>query len=315
MKTKIKYFLPVFAIVTGLYFCSCHTDLALPEYKTRNVIVLVIDGPRYSETWGDSSHQYIPHFSGLAGQGTVFTNFYNDGITNTMSGHGALTTGFYENLNNGGFENPMYASFMQYWSEKYHAEEKACWLIASKDKLEALRNCKDVYYKNNKMPSVDCGNSGLGSGYRNDSLTFSKVMSTLKTYHPRLMLINFKEPDASGHAANWNGYLQGIMNTDRYLGDLWNFLQTDPFYANSTTLFVTNDHGRHLDGWQDGFVSHGDTCMGCRHINLLALGPDFKTGHVETGRYDQTDIPVTIAELFGFDMPHAQGDVMSTIFK
>ena len=56
-------------------------------YRTQKVIVLIIDGPRYSETFGDSTCQYIPNLSKeLAPQGVLFTNFRNNGKTNTNSG-------------------------------------------------------------------------------------------------------------------------------------------------------------------------------------------------------------------------------------
>src|SRR3972149_7538234 len=102
MKSKIIFQFSIVILIFSLYAPSCKTDIALPKYKTKNIILLVIDGPRYSETWGDTSHQYIPNFASMAYEGTVFTNFYNDGITNTVNGHAALTTGFYENLNNAG---------------------------------------------------------------------------------------------------------------------------------------------------------------------------------------------------------------------
>jgi len=315
MKSKIIFRLSIVILIFSLYAPSCKRDIALPKYKTKNIIIIILDGARYSEMFGDTSHQYIPNLATMAFEGTMFTNFYNDGITNTVNGHSALMTGYYDVLNNSGGENPKYASFMQYWREQHHAEKNSCWVVATKDKLEVLNNCKDVYYRNHETPSTDCGINGLGTGYREDSVTFNRAMEKLKAFHPRMMLINFKEPDASGHAANWNGYLQGIMKGDYYAYTIWNFLKSDAFYKDQTTLFVTNDHGRHLDGWLDGYVSHGDNCEGCRHISLLALGPDFKKNYVETNRYNMLDIPTTISELLGIQMPHSGGNIMTSIFQ
>ena len=47
--------------VLPLVLNSCSKD-SLKEYKTENVIIIVVDGVRYSETWGDTTHQYIPYF-------------------------------------------------------------------------------------------------------------------------------------------------------------------------------------------------------------------------------------------------------------
>jgi hypothetical protein len=58
-----------------------------PKDTTENSIIVVMDGPRYSQTWGDTSHQYIPHmFNDMAPFGVVYSNFRNRGETNTTNG-------------------------------------------------------------------------------------------------------------------------------------------------------------------------------------------------------------------------------------
>ena len=90
---------------------SCiHAAEATPtvsKYKTKRVIILVIDGPRYSETWGDPARQYIPmQNKEMLPQGVLYTQFKNNGPTYTNAGHSALTTGFYQPINNSGKELP-----------------------------------------------------------------------------------------------------------------------------------------------------------------------------------------------------------------
>ena len=80
-------------------------------------------------------------------------------------------------------------------------------------------------------------------------------------------------------------------------------------------MFVTNDHGRHLDSIAGGFSSHGDDCKGCRHINFFACGPDFKQGVIISQKRELIDISATIAELFQFSMPTSKGNVMEELFK
>ena len=101
-------------LVLPLVLNSCSKD-SLREYKTKNVIIVVVDGARYSETWGDSTHQYIPYFSNeIADFGVVNTEFYNNGVTRTVPGFTAITTGFYQEINNTGEELPRYPSIFQY---------------------------------------------------------------------------------------------------------------------------------------------------------------------------------------------------------
>ena len=326
MKKIIQRYHILFVFLFAWFlFASCHVDECIlcvppddtqePKYKTKNVIILVIDGPRYSETWGDPSHQYIPRTANnMAPLGTICTNFYNDGITHTTAGHTALTTGFYQEIDNTGQQIPQRPSVFQYHLKKTQAPSTSAYIITSKDKLEVLADCTEPGFSLRYKPAADCGTAGLGSSYREDSITFNQAKNLLIQYHPRLVLIQFKEPDTQGHGNNWNGYLQGILTTDEYLWQLWSFLQNDPFYAGNTTLFVTNDHGRHLDNVADGFVSHGDSCEGCRHINLFAAGPDFKKGMIVNNRYNQVDIPVTIAELMGFSLKGSGGKVLWEFF-
>lgn len=284
-------------------------------YKTKNVVVVVVDGARYTETWGDPSHKYIPKRYALLQQGVLCNAIYNDGTTTTVPGHTAVATGFYQYIPNDGTAYPEKPSFFQHWLQKYQQPASKAWVIATKDKLEVLSDCLQPDWQGKFRPMADCGVGGLGTGYREDSVTFRKLQAVLTQNHPQLVLINFKQPDAAGHAADSAGYLKGIINTDTYISQLWDRLQSDDFYKDKTALFVTNDHGRHTAGHLNGYVTHGDSCDGCKHIELFALGPDFKRNYVSNVRYGQIDIASTVAALMKIEMPFANGKVISDIFQ
>jgi membrane-anchored protein YejM (alkaline phosphatase superfamily) len=305
----------LYLIFVASFGLSCHTDKPSVNLKSKNVIIVVMDGPRWTETFGDSTMQYIPYMKALLPQGTWYTNFHTEQYTFTNAGHTAMTTGFYQNINNGGTELPDNPSFFQYWLAASKSSNQKAWVISTKDKLQILADCKDPDYRGKYMPATNCGNNGLGTGYRHDSTTYKKVMEVLALYQPNLMLVNFKEPDASGHANNWGNYINGIRNVDSYIGGIWAYIQSQPFYANKTTLIVTNDHGRHLNNVADGFISHGDNCDGCKHIMCLVLGPDIKKGVVLNNYRDLTDIASTTAHLMGVTMPLSNGDVMDELFN
>ncbi|MDQ4139833.1 MAG: alkaline phosphatase family protein [Bacteroidota bacterium] len=274
------------------------------SYGTQNVVIVVIDGARYSDTWDSSAIFRIPNMAKvLRPQGTFFTNFYNNGYTFTISGHTAITTGLCQPMDNNGNEYPKNPSLFQYWLKHTGKPATCAWIIASKGKLNVLANTQHSDWKNTYQPLTNCGINNTGQGYRNDSLTFAEAIRIFKEHQPNLVLINFKEPDASGHSGNWDTYLKGISASDKYVGQLWDFLQKDEFYKNKTAVFITNDHGRHTND----FISHGDECEGCQHISLLALGPDFAKGKTVNKRYNQTDISATIAELLGFNFNVTQG--------
>jgi len=95
---------------------------------------------------------------------------------------------------------------------------------------------------------------------------------------------------------------------------LWQLIQANPILRDQTTLLITNDHGRHLDGVRSGFVNHGCRCNGCRHISLLVLGPDTPKGVVVTQEADMLDISQTIAQIMHFEMPTSKGEFLRAAF-
>lgn len=310
-----KHLLYSFLIAITLLSCSKDSNTLVPGYKTKNVIILVMDGPRYSETWGDPTHQYIPYMSNvMAEKGVVYTNFTNEGSTFTTPGHAAVTTGVYESINNSGDELPTYPSIFQQWRKSKETDSLTSWIISSKDKLEVLSNCQDPNWSDTSRPSTSCGENGLGSGHRTDNATFERAMEILADYKPQLALVQFRQPDLAGHQNNWEAYLQGIRDSDRYMYEIWNFIQNDSYYKATTTVFITNDHGRHLDGIANGFIGHGDDCQGCKHINLFVSGPDFPQNQIINTSRELIDIPSTIAELLDFEMPNGNGVVMEELF-
>jgi len=250
---------------------GCEKDGTAKQYKTQNIIIVVVDGARYTETWGEPTLQYIPHRAALLQQGVLCSKFYNNVYTATCPGHGAICTGVYENINNTGMQYPENPSIFQYWRKTFNRPNNEAWVIATKDKLEVLSDCVNPDWKGSYRPSTDCGVNGLFTGYREDSVTFKKLKLILTNNPVRLAIVNFKQPDASGHLADYEAYLQGIVDTDHYVNELWDLVQHNPFYKDKTTLIVTNDHGRHTTGHLDGFVSHGDLCEGCKHVELFCL--------------------------------------------
>lgn len=298
-----------------LLLSSCNQKVHTNAYKTKHVVVIVIDGPRYSETWGEVNHSNIPVRDSLLQEGVLISTFRNNGPTFTNPGHSAICTGNYENIANNGTQFPTNPSFLQIWLKSNQSFVDKCSIIASKDKLHVLANCNHPKYHNKYLPAIDCGVNGNGTGgYRSDSLTFEHIKVALANQQPHLLIINFKDPDFYGHAADSARYIQAIKNTDKYVGEIWKILQTSPNYKNKTTLFVTNDHGRHLNGVANGFISHGDGCEGCRHVELFALSPDFKKNITLAAAYEQIDISATIAELLHFRFNTGKGRVMQDLF-
>ena len=307
----------LFILVSLAWFYACSGEKVVDRiYQTKNVVVVVIDGPRYSEAWGQTGRPNVPYMdSVLSLVGCTHSYFYNLGETFTTNGHTAISTGVYQSINNTGGEYPQNPGIFQHYLKKHPDEKEVVWLITSKDKLQVLSDCKDSKWKGKYLASTDCGISGLGTGYRHDTITFRRVKYALQVRKPKLLLVNFREPDYSGHKADWNGYIRGIQQTDSMVHEIWKYIQSDPYYQGKTTMFVTNDHGRHLDGVSNGYISHGCTCEGCRRIHLWSFGPDFKQGVFLNQTAELIDINATIGELLQLHSLKSNGRVLWELFQ
>ncbi len=301
-KTGFLYALLAASLLGMVVSCSLPASKSQKQLRTQNVVIVVIDGPRYSETWANTPG-FIPHMATeLKPAGAFLNNFLNDGFTYTNSGHAAITTGVNQPIDNYGDEYPANPSIFQYWLKETGKPNTAAWIVSSKDKLHILANTQDSLWRNKFMPAINCGINGPGTGYRADSLTLEQVKQVMTTHKPNLVLVNFMEPDGYAHAGNWASYVRGISRNDKYVKELWDFISQDEFYKQKTTLLITNDHGRHLDSIDGGWQEHGDNCAGCQQISLLAMGPDFKKNAVVDTRYTLTDIAPTVAKLLRFKL-------------
>ncbi len=308
-------FVRAFALaLAAIGVARVYADAASPRYKTRCVVVVVIDGVRYSESFGDPKRANVPHLArDLAPRGVLFTNFRNEGTTSTNPGHVALVTGRYEKVANNGKELPSAPTITQLFLKSTRAPSSAAAVIVAKDKLHILSNSTARGWKDRYVATTSAGKKGFGTGYRSDRDTFKEVLKVLKRDRPRLVVVNFKGPDSTGHAGRWDAYLAAIRECDRYTWEIWRALEGNPFYAGKTTLFVTNDHGRH-DDEHGGFRNHGCGCEGCRRLTLVAVGPDFARGKTVKEPAEQIDLAPTVGALLGFDVPPAKGRVLREIF-
>ncbi len=302
----------IFALAILLFFIQ-------PVFcaDSSHVIIVIMDGARYTETWGDPSHAHIPMIAKLAVHGTVLSNFRTAAIgsiaerfSETCPGHARITTGTYQNIPNDGKELPSQPGLFQQFLKISKKPSSACWLITSKDKLFILGNSSSSDWMDKYPPSMRCGQNGDGTGgYCDDSITHSFVLEKLTNDHPSIMLVNYKDPDSMGHANNWEGYLAAIDQVDGYVNEIWQAVQSDAVLKETTTLFIVNDHGRHTTD----FTSHGDACEGCTHVMFIALGSGIRTNYGNGITHEQIDLAPTVAMLLKFPMPTVQGHVMKDI--
>lgn len=264
--------------------------LSAQATAAENVFIIVVDGARYTETFG-SKQKYIPTiWNQLRRKGTIYTNFRNEGATKTCPGHAAMLTGMWEDLKNDGSERPVNPTVFELFRKESGSAESSCYVISGKPKLEVLT------YSNAPNFGARYGARFVGVSQMDDTTTWEKLQNVMDADHPRLVIVNFPDVDLRGHDNDWWGYLRALRRIDSIIGKLWKKIEADPFYRNTTTLFLTSDHGRH-DIEHGGFKDHGDGCEGCRHIMLLAVGKSFSPNAVIREQHSQIDIAATAAAI------------------
>ena len=279
---------------------------ARASLHTRHVVLLVIDGGRYSETLGDPTLANHPRMGrDLAAIGAMPALFENVGQTVTVPGMSGLLTGTLQNIANDGTERPHVPTVSEYLRRLGGVPDSLVRVVARKPKLDVLG------YSDH--PDYGAGYGAVTrAGFNSDLETFVEARAQLLRYRPTFMLIHLGDTDFLGHANNWPGYLASLHLADSLVWSLWTEIQADPALGGTTTLFVTNDHGRHSDAY-GGFQNHGDACPGCRRIMLVMAGPDTRAGYVSSAHHDQRDIARTIGYLLGVPMPLAGGNVLDDL--
>jgi len=136
---------------------------------------------------------------------------------------------------------------------------------------------------------------------RLDAYTFYYGLEYMKKNKPRVMYFAFDETDDFAHGGEYAAYLNAANYTDRFISELWNYIQSDPQYTDKTTLIMACDHGRGVTS--EEWKHHGTKIEHADEIWLAVMGPDTPaTGEVKTdSQYYQNQIAKTLASFLGLD--------------
>lgn len=277
-------------------------------YQSSRVVIVVIDGPRLSETFEEPGHAHIPNLWGELGPiGGRIPEFHNEGRTETVAGHAAIVTGTWQALPDNGSERPTKPTIFEYYRSTTGAPITDAWIVTGKYKLDSCSY--SIHPDYGSAYRASSSNSD-----RDDLVTFTDFTTKLATHHPHVSLLSLSQTDIEAHVRTWPGYLAAIARADSLVMALWGRLESDPFYAGQTMLILTYDHGRHLDlvgSWRD----HGDTCLGCVRLGFYCAGPDFEPGAISENLRYQIDICPTVALILGIPAPFTDGAVFSELFS
>lgn len=151
---------------------------------------------------------------------------------------------------------------------------------------------------------------------RPDAHTFALAKAYMLANHPKILHIDFADPDNYGHSGKYGNYLESAHYIDAMVGNLWKTIQNDPFYKDNTAILVYPDHGR---GINDEWTGHGSGATRSDETWLVAIGPDIKPlGEVKTEmQIYQDETAQTVANLLGFTFKanHPIGNSINSILK
>ena len=150
---------------------------------------------------------------------------------------------------------------------------------------------------------------------RLDAYTFYYGVEYMKKNRPRVMYFGFDETDDFAHGGEYAAYLNAANYTDRFIGELWNYLQSDPQYKDKTTMIITCDHGRGIT--EEEWKHHGKKIEHADEIWFAIIGPDTPaTGEVKTeSQYYQNQIAKTLSNFLGLEYNNGKkvGDAVTAM--
>ena len=141
-----------------------------------------------------------------------------------------------------------------------------------------------------------------------DELSVYIAQRLMRQLAPSLLWITLHDIDIA-HSGAYSLYIDGIQRSDRLCAQIWNTIQSEPEYANNTTVFILPDFGRDsdTDAGGNGFQHHRTGDALSRTTWMMVLGPGVRQGAVVNRPVDSLDLVPTLGGLLGFDTPLAAG--------
>ena len=141
-----------------------------------------------------------------------------------------------------------------------------------------------------------------------DVVSYRTALEHLLRHQPRIIYLGLGETDEWAHARRYDLYLEAATRSDRYLGELWEKLQSIPQYKDRTALIVTTDHGR--GGTPRDWTNHNAETDGAENIWIAAMGADVPARGIRVRvAVTQSQVAATIASLVGVNFQQSSPDI------
>lgn len=144
---------------------------------------------------------------------------------------------------------------------------------------------------------------------RLDPFTHHFAMEALKHKKPKVLYIAYGETDDWAHGNHYDQYLWSAKQTDAYIKEIWEYLQSDEQYKNKTTVIISVDHGRGIT--KTSWKGHGASVPEAGQTWIMALGPDTPaSGEMKmTGQWHSAMLARTVFEFLDLEYPDQKAGV------
>jgi membrane-anchored protein YejM (alkaline phosphatase superfamily) len=153
------------------------------------------------------------------------------------------------------------------------------------------------------------------STVRLDAFTHHYAFEYVKKNQPNVLYIAYGETDDFAHDGEFHQYLHSANRTDKFIEELWNYVQSTEKYKDKTTFIISTDHGRGVSGesWKD----HGTKTKDSEQTWFAVIGPDTPAkGEIKTpGQFYNNQYAATLAWLLGVNDFKSDGSKIAEIIS
>ncbi len=186
--------------------------------------------------------------------------------------------------------------------------------------ISAFDTVKGKLSESQKLINTMVANSQrpFGNSECLDVFTHYAAMEYMKINKPKVLYISYGETDEWAHHGYYKYYLDAARQVDKWIGEIWTYVESDPAYKNKTAILVTTDHGRG-DKIKEQWTDHGQGIADASEIWFAVLAPGIPAkGELKLPmQVYQKQFAQTIAMLLGkkYTASHMIGEAVQEVFK
>jgi hypothetical protein len=295
MGLKVNYLL--FAAVLLLF---SNGNYVFGEFKAKNVFIVIGDQFRHDESFGDRTHQYIPHvWNDMVPKGSLCVTFYGNPSYLVLV-HLATLTGSWKDVRRLKPQDyPDQPTVFEYFRKGLGKDQNSCYFITSKHEFNFMN------YSNHEDYGEDfAATAEFTKEKNNDEELYQKLVATMKKNHPALVVAilgSVKSYNKKKRPEEVKQLRDGLVKMDNIIYKIWGAIQEDANYKDKTDFFFLNDHGDLID--------HPDCDDECkRYWVILGLGPDIKKNYATENKWRQVNVCPTVGKILNFPTPYVDKD-------